>query len=181
MSTTEKPSDNTLADLDRETLLGIIDDMAKNWLAHDGLWFQAIEQVHDIGLAIEMDQEVWRRFSPIEAKRIKARFNIGDNPGIPGLVKALGYRMYARLNIQEVLQQTDTSVIFRMCDCRVQSARQRKNMPLFPCKSVGISEYSEFASTIDDRISTEVITCPPDAYNGAYFCAWKFTLHQDRS
>lgn len=163
-------------DMDREQLLGIIDDFAKNWLAHDGLWFQAVEQSHGMDAAIQADTEAWRRFSPIEAKRIKARHGLGEQPGIPGLVAALGYRLYARLNKQEIVEQTSDSAIFRMCDCRVQSARQRKGLPLFPCKSVGIVEYSEFARAIDERIQTEMITCPPDAYNGNYFCAWKFSV-----
>lgn len=165
-----------IEEMDKETLIGIIDDFAKNWLAHDGLWFQAVEKSHGMEAAIEADREAWRRFSPIEAKRIKARYNLGENPGIDGLIKALGYRLYARLNVQDVVEQSETSVIFRMRDCRVQSARQRKNLPLFPCNSVGIIEYSEFAKTIDNRIKTEMIHCPPDEFNGEYFCAWKFTL-----
>ena len=125
---------------DKSTLLEIIDDFAKNWLAHDGLWFQAMESKYGLEAAIEADIEAWRRFSPIEAKRIKNRHQIPDNGGIPALVKALGLRMYARLNQQQVLAETEKSVIFQMNDCRVQSARTRKGMPLFPCKSVGIVE-----------------------------------------
>ncbi len=166
-------------DLDRDDLLGIIDDMAKNWLAHDGLWFQAVEKKYGMEAAIEADTEAWRLFSPIEAKRIKARYSIPEQGGIDGLVKALGYRMYARLNDQEIVEKTAASVIFRMCECRVQSARTRKNMPLFPCKSVGIVEYTEFAKVIDARLETEVISCPPDAFNGEYYCAWKFTLKSE--
>lgn len=165
-----------MEEMEREQLLGIIDDFAKNWLAHDGLWFQAVEQAHGMDAAIAADIEAWRRFSPIEAKRIKARHGLGEHPGIPGLVAALGYRLYSRLNRQEIVEQTEDSVVFRMCDCRVQSARQRKGLPLFPCKSVGLVEYTEFARAIDDRIVTEMITCPPDDYNGSYFCAWKFSL-----
>lgn len=168
-----------IEEMDREQLLGIIDDFAKNWLAHDGLWFQAMEQEFGMDAAIAADTEAWRRFSPIEAKRIKARHNIGENPGIPGLVAALGYRLYSRLNKQEMVEQTENSVVFRMRDCRVQSARQRRDLPLFPCKSVGIVEYTEFARAIDDRIQTEMITCPPDEFNGSYFCAWKFSISAD--
>jgi len=173
-----RSSDNypPMEEMEKEQLLGIIDDFAKNWLAHDGLWFQAVEKSHGMDAAIDADTNAWRHFSPVEAKRIKARHGLGERPGIPGLVAALGYRLYARLNRQEVVEQTPESVIFRMCDCRVQSARQRKMLPLFPCKSVGIVEYTEFAKAIDDRIRTEIITCPPDEFNGKYFCAWKFSI-----
>lgn len=49
-----------------------------------------------------------------------------------------------------------------MNKCRVQFTRNRKGLPDFPCKSVGIVEYSEFAKTIDQRIKTEYVACPPE-------------------
>jgi len=64
-----------------------------------------------------------------------------------------------------------------MRDCRVQSARRRKDLPLFPCKSVGIVEYSEFARTIDIRIDTQCIGCPPDLEAGKeFYCGWRFSI-----
>jgi len=50
-------------------------------------------------------------------------------------------------------------------------------MPLFPCKSVGIVEYSGFAKTIDPRIKTECIACPPDEEAGKeFYCGWRFSI-----
>jgi hypothetical protein len=37
-------------------------------------------------------------------------------------------------------------------------------------------EYPTFASTIDSRIVTECVGCPPDEHPDKWFCAWKFTL-----
>jgi hypothetical protein len=80
------------------------------------------------------------------------------------------------LNLQECIEVTDKRVVFRMIDCRVQSARKRKGLADHPCKSVGIVEYSEFARTIDPRITTRCIACPPDEHPMDYWCAWEFTL-----
>jgi hypothetical protein len=63
-----------------------------------------------------------------------------------------------------------------MNDCRVQSARKRKGLSDFPCKQVGLREYSLFAKTIDPRIKTKCIACPPDEHPENYWCAWEFTL-----
>jgi hypothetical protein len=63
-----------------------------------------------------------------------------------------------------------------MNDCRVQSARKRKNLPDFPCKSVGLVEYSGFAQAIDPGIQTRCLACPPDPHPDHYWCAWEFTL-----
>jgi len=70
----------------------------------------------------------------------------------------------------------DKKIIFRMNQCRVQLARQRKNMPDFPCKSVGLVEYTNFARAIDPRIQTRCIACPPDEHPSDYYCAWEFWI-----
>ena len=126
--------------------------------------------------AIEKDTEAWEKFTEIEANRIKKFLNLPENGGLDSLEQALNFRLYAAVNKQEAVREDDKTLVFRMNECRVQQARRRKNMPLFPCKPVGIVEYSGFAKTIDSRIKTEVISCPPDEPTGEYYCAWKFTL-----
>ena len=89
-----------LEDLSKEELIRIIEDDAKNWLAHDGLWFQAVESVHGMKAAIDADREAWRRFTVIEARRIMKRLNLGPGGGIETLLLCLNQRFYARINIQ---------------------------------------------------------------------------------
>jgi hypothetical protein len=165
-----------LRKLPRETLEAMLADFAKNWLAHDGLWFQTVEQECGLETAIRLDTRAWQEFTRIEARRIVERHQLPANGGLEALKKALGFRLYAFLNEQTITEETENSFLFRMVDCRVQSARRRKNLPLFPCKSVGIVEYTEFASTIDARIKTECIACPPDERKRDFYCGWRFTI-----
>ena len=165
-----------LHELSRDELIAIIVDDAKNWLAHDGLWFQAVEQVYGLETAIDIDRAAWEKFTVVEAKRIMARLGLQPGGGIAALVECLKHRLYARLNLQEAIEVTDTRAVFRMVDCRVQSARKRKGLADFPCKTVGIVEYAGFASTIDPRIRTRCIACPPDPHPDDFWCAWEFTL-----
>ncbi len=165
-----------LQDLSKEQLIEIILDSAKNWLAHDGLWFQAVERESGLEKAIALDRETWQTFSAIEAKRIMARMNMEPGGGIPALVECLKHRLYARLNLQESLEVTGNRAVFRMVDCRVQSARKRKGLPDFPCKTVGEIEYAVFARTVDPRIETRCIGCPPDPHPDDFWCAWEFTI-----
>jgi hypothetical protein len=165
-----------LTGLDREQLVGLLEDAAKNWLAHDGLWFQAVEHEHGMAAAIAADTEAWRRFTEVEARRIMLRQGIEPGGGIPALVTALSYRLYAYINVQEVVEQDDRHAVFRMVDCRVQSARRRRGLPDFPCKSVGLVEYEGFARTIDSRIKTRCRHCPPDIHPANSWCEWEFSL-----
>lgn len=165
-----------LQKLTKEELINYIEDISKNWLALDGTWFQAVE--NDLGLekAMELNIKQWTRFTVIEAKRIMKRFNILPNGGIPALIKALKFRVYANINVQSVIEVSENRCVFRMNNCRVQYARKQRGLPDFPCKGVGLVEYGLFAKTIDPRIETNCICCPPDPHPEEYFCAWEFIL-----
>lgn len=165
-------------DLSKEELLNFIPDLAKNWLAHDGLWFLGVEKKYGIESAIEIDKSAWEKFTVIEAERIMKRLGIAPDSGIPGLIQALKFRLYAFINKQEIVEISDKRCVLRMNNCRVQEARKRKGLPDFPCKPVGIVEYSYFAKTIDSRIKTSSICCPPDTHPTEYFCAWEFVLKE---
>jgi hypothetical protein len=163
-------------DLDPKELQELLIDAAKNWLAHDGLWFRAVEEKFGMEAAMELDKQAWEKFTVIEANRIMKRLNFPPGGGIPALIQALKFRLYAFINVQEVIEASENRCIFRMNRCRVQEARQRQGLADFPCKSIGIVEYSGFASTIDPRIQTRCITCPPDPHPHNVWCAWEFFI-----
>lgn len=164
-----------LEKLSREELLKLIEIYSKNWLAMDGVWFQSIEQKYGMEEAMEHDKNVWGSFSVIEAKRIKEFLNLPERAGIEGLERALGIRLYANINNDEIIIK-DNTLLYRTLDCRVQKARKRKGLEFHPCKSVGIIEYSGFAKTIDDRFECEALSCYPDVTDSTCNCSWKFTL-----
>jgi hypothetical protein len=165
-----------IEDLSREDLLDLLQDMARRWLAHDGLWFQAVERSRGMDEAMTRDAEAWREFAANEGRRILRYLDIPEGAGLDAMEKALRFRLYALVNDQEADRPDDRTLIFRMRTCRVQEARRRKGLPDFPCKPVGCVEYTTFARTIDPRIETEVIACPPDPEPRDYACAWRFTL-----
>lgn len=158
--------------------LSLIDSIAKCWLAQDGVWFQAVEKRYGMNDAKRCNDSTWGRFSPYEAHKIKKLLGLGPEPGLKGLEQALGFRIYGRLNVQSCHWEKG-ALIFQMNDCRVQSARVRKGMPDYPCKSAGLVEYSTFARGIDPRIRTKCLGCPPDRHPSEWFCAWEFTLPEE--
>lgn len=162
--------------LPKEELVRIIIDDAKNWLAHDGLWFQAVESLDGMERAIKADALAWEKFTVIEAKRIMGRLGIAPGGGLKALGECLKHRFYARLNLQKFEILDEKKAVFHMMDCRVQAARKKKGLPDFPCKSVGVVEYGGFARAVDPRIETRCLACPPDKHPAEYWCAWEFTL-----
>ena len=166
----------SLLDLPEENIKALQNAAAVNWLATDGVWFQAVEFKHGINDAKRCNDSCWAQFSPFEAWSIKRFLSLNVRPGLEGLKKALNFRLYASINEQSFTDETENSFIFRMINCRVQAARKRKNLDDYPCKSGGLVEYTTFAEAIDSRIKTECVSCPPDNHPEEWYCAWKFIL-----
>ncbi len=158
----------------KSELIKLLKVYSKNWLAHDGCWFLAAEEKFGIETAIELDKKSWERFAVSEARRIMKEFEIPENSGLDALEKAFNYRLYAHINKQEILRTKD-KLTFKMIDCRVQKTRSEKKLPLFPCKPVGLVEFTNFAKTIDKRIQVRCISCPPDDVKDSY-CIWEFWI-----
>ena len=164
-----------LFDMPREKLVGLVDAMSANWLASDGVWFQAVENRRDMNTAKRTNDTCWSRFSPVEAHMIAGLLILPENAGLDGLKQALAFRLYSRINVQTV-ESTDEGVVLKMVTCRVQEARKRKGLEDYPCKSAGLVEYEAFARTIDPRIKTRCIACPPDQHPAGWSCGWLFHI-----
>lgn len=166
-----------LQNMTREQLEELIQIYCKNWLAMDGVWFQSVERKFGMEEAMEHDVAIWKQFTVIEAKKIKEFLKLPERAGLDGLEKALGLRLYANINRDEIVREGN-KLVYRTLDCRVQTARSRKGMEWHPCKSVGEVEYSGFAKVIDDRITCRALSCYPEISDQTCACAWEFTLHE---
>lgn len=165
-----------LLDLSPEALTALKESMAINWLANDGVWFQSVEFSRGMFDAKRCNDSCWSNFSPFEAWSVKKFLGLPENSGLEGLKKALQFRLYATINRQSIIDESPSSFVFQMNDCRVQTARRRKGLDDYPCKSGGMAEYPTFAESIDKRIKTECIGCPPDEHPGEWYCAWRFSI-----
>jgi hypothetical protein len=160
----------------REDLLLLIADIAKTWVVGDGLWFQDLESRFGITEAKVVNDACWSHFAHMEAFKLKKYLGLGENGGLEALERALRLRVYSTINSHATSWDEDGSLLFKMTECRVQSARRRKNLEDYPCKSAGIVEHTEFALEIDPRIKTECVWCPPDRVPDQEFCTWRFRM-----
>ena len=162
--------------MSKDSLAELMDSVSVNWLANDGVWFQAVEFSTGMVDAKQCNDSCWALFSPFEAWSIKNFLHLPDPAGLQGLKEALNFRLYARINKQSFVDEDPDSFVFQMNECRVQAARKRKGLDDYPCKSGGMVEYSSFAGSIDPRIQTECVGCPPDEHPEAWYCAWRFRI-----
>lgn len=167
--------DEAVESLTREQLMALVEAYARNAVALDGVWFQAVE--HDAGMeaAMRYDRAAWERFGLTEARRLKGLLGLGEHPGLDGLARALPLRFQSVANECTVLREDD-AVVYRIESCRVQRARAEKGLGYHPCKQVGEAEHPAFARGIDGRLRCTCLSCYPEATDPTCSCAWRFTL-----
>lgn len=171
------PGSEALESLSHEQLIELVQVYAKNIIAIDGTWFQSVERSEGMDKAMYHDVEAWKRFTVSEARRIKNFLKLPEHAGLEGLAEALTLKSSVVSNTFRI-QKSDTVLYFQVVECRVQTARARKGMPLHPCNPAGEAEYEGFAKTIDDRIQCECLSCYPDLTDDSCSCSWKFTLNE---
>ena len=162
--------------LSKDELKELVRIYARNIYALDGVWFQSVEGKNGMDEAMLHDENAWRKFTRTEARRIKKFLELPEQAGLEGLEKALAIRFSALSNPSVSLFKEGDSLIYRINECRVQTARKNKGMPFHPCASPGFIEHDGFARVIDERIVTEMISCYPNVTDPESACCWKFTL-----
>ena len=120
-----------LSKLSKEQLEELVRTYARNMLALDGVWFQSVEKQLGMDEAIYHDKEAWKRFTVIEARRIKEFLKLEEHAGLEGLKRALQLRAMTNIAPTDIVIEGN-SLTCTVLECRVQTARKRKNMPYHP-------------------------------------------------
>jgi hypothetical protein len=164
-----------LVNMEKGKLVSLINAMSANWLTNDGVWFRTVEDNHDMYTSKRCNDTCWTRYSPVEASIIKSFLHLPEQSGLNGLEQALKFRLYANIN-EQTIERSGDEITLRMVRCLVQKTRRSQGLPDYPCKSAGIAEFETFARTIDSRITTECLCCPPDKHPKEWVCAWRFYI-----
>jgi len=150
----------------------------KNIWRVDGLYFQGIEKRFGSEYASEIDKETWSILAKIEARDLKKLFNIENITCIKEFMNLLlntSWALYQSKKSVEIDEENNIG-IFKVLNCKVQEARIKKGLKIFPCKSVRYSYLKAFTNSIDNNMRVEVLSCPPDEKPRDFWCGWKFIL-----
>ena len=77
-----------LDNLTREQLVELLEIYAKNWLAADGIWFQSVEKRRGMEEAMYHDVEIWKKFTVVEALKLKKFLHLPEHAGLEGLASS---------------------------------------------------------------------------------------------
>jgi hypothetical protein len=71
--------DLKLQDFSKDALVRMWHAAAKLYIGIDGLWYSLAQERFGEKMAMDLEQEIWRRATPIEARRVAAALNIQGN------------------------------------------------------------------------------------------------------
>ncbi len=167
-----------LSEVGVDKLLKLFRMQIKNIWRVDGLYFQGIEKRFGVDAATEIDKETWRILAKIEARDLKKIKGIEIVEDIETFMELLLNTSWALYQTKKKVEIRGNTGIFKVVSCRVQEARVKKGLDIFPCKPVRVGYLIEFAKEMNPNIEVQVISCPPDEKNPEFWCGWKFTLKQ---
>ena len=89
----------------------------------DGLWFTLVEEKFGLDVALEIDEQVWRRLCSVQARRIQKYFPIDEGSSMRNLIKVIELEPLLAIFKPKVVKLTDNRAVLRFTDCPPQKAR----------------------------------------------------------
>ncbi|MFC1974626.1 DUF6125 family protein [Chloroflexota bacterium] len=142
----------------------------------DGLWFTLLEERYGYDVALDIDIEVWRKFSLIHGKRLLQTFTINEDNPLQAIVRLLRVDPFMFIYKPQIVVLTDSKAVLRCTDCPPQKARIKDGRGEFSCKPVGTALLNSYTAAVDPRIKLSCLVCPPDAHPPEYWCEWQFEI-----
>ena len=159
------PTDNraAYAGLSREQLFDLLELFGRQALVIDGLWFLGVETRQGHAPALEMDEEVWRRYGANEAKRLLSLLGLERVENLDQVC-----RLFLLTPLWGILgaraQVEGSKARLWITQCRPQMARVRKGLGEFACKQVGNNYFHAWLPTLHPDLRFACVFCPPDAH-----------------
>lgn len=171
-SLTQEDDKKRFKDLGMEKLIELFMNNVKTVWRVDGLYFQGIEKRFGQEAAREIDRESWESIARMEAKDLKKIFRYdGSSEDFTNMLLNTSWALYQE---EKKVVEKEDEVEFYVVRCRVQEARIKKGLGVFPCKEVRYSYLKAFSDELDKNVEAEVISCPPDEKKPDYWCGWRF-------
>jgi len=175
MILSEEQDRKMLDSVSKEKLFDLFFLHIRNLWRVDGLYFLGIEEKFGTNVATEIDASCWKLMGKIEAKELKEVLEIKEND-ISSFLEILRNTGWALYQTKKEIDVTKTSVVFRVTECKVQEARIRKGLDIFPCKHVRFGYLKSFAEELNPKIEVVCKVCPPDKKTKDFWCEWEFKL-----
>ena len=174
--------DLKLQDLSKDALVRMWQAAAKLYIGIDGLWYTLVKERFGEKMAMDLEQEIWRRATPIEARRAAAALNIHGNdvaacfktwqtdPGAAG-----------NLDIEFELKNSNHG-IFTVKRCSSLDYFERHHYSeetiRWMCQDIDQKEFESFAHVFNPNIKVTPLLLPPRKSTDKIACQFEIELEE---
>lgn len=174
MRITEAEDRERIKKLAPEKIMDLLFFQVRNLWRVDGFYFLGIEEKFGTEVATEIDANCWSSLAKIEAKELKRIFGIEKVERIATLLELLTNTSWALYQTKKEIEILEDKGIFRVSSCRIQEARLKKGLEIFPCKKVRFGYLKSFVEELSSDFEVLCKSCPPDKKREGFWCEWEF-------
>jgi hypothetical protein len=151
-----------------------LDFLLRQYRLTDAYWFLGVEDTFGTEAAVKLNEDIWGRMGGLAAKDIKERFPL-EQEGVARVLEALSYFPWTVI-VGYDMEETADGAMIRVPFCPPQAARLRMGKGEFPCKTMHMSEFTNFIREIDERVEVHCLMAPPDPHPEDLYCEWELRL-----
>ncbi|RLI05975.1 hypothetical protein DRO26_00580 [Candidatus Bathyarchaeota archaeon] len=166
-----------LKKMSKSKILEVFKLFNKNWWVVDGLWFSVVEEEFGLETVQKVNLKVSERMAPVLAKNITEFLGLRKDK-ISDLTKALKFLPWLTIQKTQIKVLNKNEALFSVIECIPQKTRIKKGLKEFPCIDLGLTFFTRFAQTINQKVKVECVTCPPKPHPKNLWCQWRFKLEK---
>jgi hypothetical protein len=174
MQISEAEDRRRIQKLELERIVDLLFFQVRNLWRVDGLYFLGIEEKFGTDAAKEIDANCWSSLAKIEARELKKIFGIEKVENVETLLELLLNTSWALYQTKKEFEVKGGAGIFRVVSCKIQEARLKKGLEIFPCKKVRFGYLKSFAEELNSDFEVFCKVCPPDEKPKEFWCEWEF-------
>ncbi len=174
MQISEAEDRSRIQKLELERIMDLLFFQVRNLWRVDGLYFLGIEEKFGTDAATEIDAKCWSSLAKIEARELKKIFGLEKVESVEKLLELLLNTSWALYQTKKEFEVKGDVGIFRVVSCRIQEARLKKGLEIFPCKKVRFGYLKSFAEELSSDFEVLCKACPPDEKPKEFWCEWEF-------
>jgi hypothetical protein len=125
--------------------------------------------------ALEIDINMWKISSKLEARRIKEILDIPEKGGVDAVLRTINFMSWAAKCGYRIDRIGDTALL-TLIECPPQEARVKSGKGEFACRPTFEFGFQNVADVIDKRVKVSCKYCPPGPHPADSWCQWQFRL-----
>jgi len=168
-----------LEELSKSELVELARLYTKLFVAVDGFWYLAVNEIVDEGTATACDFWVWEKYTLYELKRLMQLRNINGND-LEAFAAVLGFSPWFANLKYRLTREGENRLNFTVLECPTLQALRREGAGREStiCHKVDPHLYQIIIQSFNPKGRVIPIKLPPETSEDGICCRWQFSIEE---